>query len=107
MNWYEDWRKKSLQWLGVIPFGNIAPILTIKSKTMKTVNQITIINASAITIAFDDGSTVTLSVGDSVDTATIVPVEAEIAPVAEVAPEVAPAPAVAPDAPAPTDAPAV
>ena len=65
---------------------------------MKTVNQITIINASQITISFDDGSILNLSVGDSIDTATIVPVVAEIAPTEAIIPEVAPTPEVAPDA---------
>lgn len=54
----------------------------------KTVELITIINATQITVTFTDGSALGIKVGDSVDTSALIAAEPEsAAPAEEVAPE--------------------
>ena len=78
----------------------------------KKVDQITIINASQITVSFDDNSSVGLRVGDSVDVSAFIPevvedaapIASETAPVEPTPVDPAPTPEVAPeDAPASTE----
>lgn len=66
---------------------------------MKTITEITIINAASIQLSFSDGSTQNLEVGGTIDTATVT------APVTDTPVEVAPVETPVVEAPAETPAP--